>query len=192
MTQAVAESDGLHVRPGFWTAQRALAGLSETSEMVIEVIAGSLVVSPCPAIDHQAALAELVTQMRPVARAAGYRAYPQINLKVGDELTIPDFAVIRPSEGRRTWVDAGDVLLVVEIMSPGGRRKDRIKRLPIYVDAGIPYYMRIEFRGDDPAILLHELIDGEYELVAVGTAGSTFQMTKPFAFEIDPADLRDD
>jgi hypothetical protein len=77
-------------------------------------------------------------------------------------------------------------------MSPGSKRKDRIERPPIYAEAGIPFYLRVEFRGDDPVMLLHELKDGEYRPVVVAPAGTKFTMHKPFEFVIDPAELRDE
>jgi hypothetical protein len=52
--------------------------------------------------------------------------------------------------------------------------------------------MRIEFRRRVPTIALHELIDGEYEPVLACAAGTTFAMTEPFPFTIDPAELLDD
>lgn len=191
MTQAVEhEAPGFYVRPGLWTAQRALAELPETSDMVIEVIDGSLIVSPRPASDHAEALRELAYHLHRAAREAGYRALPEINLVIGKDLTDPDITVVKPPSERKVFFDASEAVLVVEIMSPGSRRKDRIERPPIYAEAGIQHYLRVEFRNGDPVVLLHELIDGEYRPVSAAAAGSMFRMSEPFAFEIDPAVLR--
>ncbi len=45
---------GMLVTGGRWTAQRALDELPETPEMIVEVFAGSLLVSPRPSRRHQA------------------------------------------------------------------------------------------------------------------------------------------
>jgi hypothetical protein len=43
-----------------------------------------------------------------------------------------------------------------------------------------------------PGLVLHELIDGEYQPLVAAAAGGTFAMTEPFAFAIGPADLLDE
>jgi Uma2 family endonuclease len=188
---AARASGGFHVRPGRWTAQRALAELPETNDVIIEVIDGSLLVSPRGGSDHANAIVELVSRGKPAARAAGYRMYAEVNLVVGEELPIPDAIVARHDGSRKVWFDATDVVLVVEIMSPSTRRLDRIVRPRIYAEGGIPYYLRVEFRGEDPVMLLHELTDGEYRRTVVAAAGTTFTMHEPFEFAIDPAELLD-
>jgi hypothetical protein len=68
-------------------------------------------------------------------------------------------------------------------------RHDRFVRPERCVTAGIAYSMRVQFRGDDPVIFLHELTDIVYRPVAVAAAGSPFLMREPFQFGIDPAEL---
>jgi hypothetical protein len=67
-----------------------------------------------------------------------------------------------------------------------------IDRPRVYAAAGVPWYMRVEFRRRIPTIALHELVDGRYEAVLACAAGTTFAMTEPFPFSIDPAELLDD
>jgi hypothetical protein len=191
MAQAAVEYDGLYVGPGRWTAQRALSELPETSGMTIEVFDGSLVVSPRPSTRHQAALRELTYLLHQAARAAGYAAYPEINVVCGEDLTIPDIAVIRQPDEERIWVPADDVVLAVEIMSDGTKRKDRFTHPDIYAREKVKYFMRVEFRKNVPVIFLHELADEGYRPVVAAPAGTTFTMREPFAFEIDPARLVD-
>lgn len=61
-----------------------------------------------------------------------------------------------------------------------------------YAAAGVPYFLRIDFRNRVPALALLELVDGEYQPVAAAAAGSTFVMKEPFEFAIDPAELLDE
>src|SRR5262245_38599030 len=159
---ALRDSSEFHVRPGRWTAQRALAELPENNDVIIEVIDGSLLVSPRGGSDHASALRDLAYLMHRAAKRVGFTALPEVNLVVGEELLIPDVVVVRHDGGRKIWFDASEVVLVVEIMSPSTRRLDRIVRPRIYAEGGIPYYLRVEFRGEAPVMLLHELVDGEY------------------------------
>jgi Uma2 family endonuclease len=86
----------------------------------------------------------------------------------------------------------GDAVLLGEIVSSGNRRKDLIDRPREYADAGVPYLLRIDFRNRLPALVLHQLIDGEYQPVVVAAAGGTLAMRDPFAFSVDPAELLGD
>jgi len=175
-----------------WTAELAMKLLPETNDPKVEIFAGKVVVSPHAGVDHQIIAAELLYGLRPAARAAGLRAYPEINVIDGDELYIPDVSVLRKSAAGQVSVKIADAVMLVEIASDSNRRKDLIDRPRVYAAAKVPWFMRIEFRRRVPAIVLHELIDGEYEPVVACAAGTTFAMTEPFPFSIDPGDLLDD
>ncbi|GHJ09596.1 hypothetical protein TPA0907_39630 [Micromonospora humidisoli] len=47
-------------------------------------------------------------------------------------------------------------------------------------------------RHDKSTLALYELADGEYRPTAAAAAGTTFVMTRPFAFSVDPAELLDE
>jgi Uma2 family endonuclease len=185
-------SGGVFVPYGRWTAQRALEELPETPEATVEVFDGSVVVSPRPSGKHQRALRVLGFRLDEAARAVGLEAMLEINLVLGEDLASPDITVL-PRDGEdHVWFDAADAVLVVEIMSPNHKRKDRLERPGVYAGSGVPYYMRVEFRGDDPVVFLHRLTHkGEYQQVMVGAGGSLFVMRDPFPFCIDPMDLLD-
>jgi len=85
-----------------------------------------------------------------------------------------------------------DAVLLGEIVSPNKRRKDVIDRPWEYAAAGVPWYLRADFRNRVPALSLHKLVDGEYQPVVVAAAGTAFEMTEPFSFAIDPAELLPD
>jgi Uma2 family endonuclease len=185
-------SGGIFVPHGRWTAQRALAELPEVAESTIEVFDGSLVVSPRPGGGHQRALRVLLLAMDPAARVVGLEAMPEINLVLGHDLASPDITLVPRVENPGVWFDASEAAMVVEIMSPNHKRKDRIERPDVYARNGIPYFMRVEFRGNDPVIFLHRLTeDGEYRPIVSAPAGKAFTMAEPFAFEIDPVELLD-
>jgi Putative restriction endonuclease len=175
-----------------WTADLAMKLLPESNGPKVEIVAGRAVVSPHAGVDHQIIAGELYTRLRPAARQAEFRAYLEINVIDGDDLYIPDLAVLRTSAAGKASVDIADALMLVEIASDSNRRKDVIDRPRLYAAAKVPWFMRIEFRRRVPSIALHELIDGAYEPVLACAAGTTFAMSEPFPFSIDPGELLDD
>ncbi|MFI7214646.1 Uma2 family endonuclease [Micromonospora maritima] len=175
-----------------WTAQLALDLLPETNGPKVEVLSGSVIVTPHAGIDHQSVERELPYLLHRAARRAGLWVYPEINLVCGKDMFIPDIAVLRSSGGGRSAVDIGEAVLLGEIVSPGNRRKDVIDRPREYAAAGVPYFLRVDLRNRVPALALYELVDGEYRPLSAAAAGTTFVMRQPFEFAIDPADLLDE
>ena len=175
-----------------WTAQMALDLLPENNGPKVEVLYGSVVVSPHAGIDHQTIELELAFRLRQAARAVGLWVYPEANIVSGDNLFIPDFVVLRRSGRGQAKMPISDAVLIGEIVSPGSRKKDLINRPREYAAAGVPFFMRVDFRNRIPAVVLHELVEGEYLPIAAVAAGGMFAMTKPFPFTVDPADLLDD
>jgi Uma2 family endonuclease len=175
-----------------WTAQLALDLLPENNGPKVEVFRGSVIVTPHAGFDHQAAERELPFLLHRAARRAGLWAYPECNIVSGDDLFIPDFAVLRRSGGGKTYMSIADAVLLGEIVSRGNRRKDIIDRPREYATAGVPFYLRVDFRNRIPALVLHELVDGEYQPVVAAAAGGTFVIKEPFEFSIAPEDLLDE
>jgi hypothetical protein len=175
-----------------WTAQLALDLLPENTGPKVEVFRGSVIVTPHAGFDHQAVERELSYRLHRAARRAGMWAYPECNIVCGEDLFIPDFAVLRRSGGGRTFVPISEVVLMGEIVSRGSRRKDIIDRPREYAAAEVPFFMRVDFRNRIPAMTLHELVGGEYRPVVAAAAGDAFTITKPFEFAMDPAELLDE
>ncbi|MFG1888444.1 Uma2 family endonuclease [Micromonospora sp. NPDC049051] len=184
--------DVLRWRDEPWTAQLALDLLPETNGPKVEVLSGSVIVTPHAGIDHQSVERELPYLLHRAARRAGLWVYPEINVVSGEDLFIPDVAVLRSSGGGRPAVDIGQAVLLGEIVSPGNRRKDVIDRPREYAAAGVPFFLRVDLRNRVPTMTLFELAEGEYRPLSAAAAGSTFTMIEPFAFSVDPADLLDE
>jgi Uma2 family endonuclease len=175
-----------------WTAQLALDLLPENNGPRIEVFRGSVVVTPHAGFDHQAAERQLAYLLHQAARRSGMWGYPEVDIVSGDDLFIPDFVVLSRSGGGQTTMPISAAVLIGEIVSRGNRRKDIIDRPREYAAAGVPYFLRVDFRNRVPGLVLHELIDGEYQPVVAAAAGATFAMKEPFEFAIDPAELLDE
>ena len=174
-----------------WTAQMALDLLPENNGPKVEVVCGSVVVSPHARRYHQMIERELPSSLHRAARPYGMEAYPEVNIVSGDDLFIPDFVVARRSRGDWVSLPISEVVLIGEIVSPGSRRKELIDRPRVYAEAGVPYFLRVEVRNRIPALALHQLVDGAYRPIVAAAAGALFTMTEPFPFEIDPAALLD-
>jgi Uma2 family endonuclease len=172
-----------------WTAQLALDLLPERNGPRIEVIRGSVVVTPHAGFDHQDIELELCYRLKRAARLVGMWTYLEVNIVSGDDLFTPDIVVLRRSGGGRKTMPIADAVLLGEIVSSGNRRKDLIDRPREYADAGVPFFLRIDFRNRLPGLVLHKLADGEYQPIAVAAAGGIFTMHEPFAFAVDPGDL---
>jgi Uma2 family endonuclease len=79
------------------------------------------------------------------------------------------------------------VLAVVEIVSPSAQAIDRAIKPGMYAAAGIPTYWRVEL--DLPKIVVFSLSRGRYVTRTTLTAGTTGRITRPFAVELDPAQI---
>jgi Uma2 family endonuclease len=100
-------------------------------------------------------------------------ALPEVEVVVGpgDAATVrvPDVVVVRSNlaDANPPRIPASDVLLAVEIVSPGTARTDRVTKLHQYALAGIPAHWVIDL--DPPTtVVAHLLVDSFYEICAQG------------------------
>ncbi|WP_307870961.1 Uma2 family endonuclease [Micromonospora sp. C51] len=98
----------------------------------------------------------------------------------------PDVVLLRrPVVAESHYFDAEQVVLAVEVVSPGTRRRDRLEKPADYADAGIPHYWRIE---QNPVhVYAYDLVDGRYELVA--DSAEELIVTKPFDVRLPVRDI---
>ena len=175
------------------------AALGEIEHGHIELQEGSLVMSPSPTFFHMFVATELINALK--AQLPGHLV---VVLEVDIDLALapadqpgssrrPDLIVVdRSSIGRLAdeggLVRASDVVLAVEIVSPGSRRMDhRIKR-DEYADAGIPSYWIIDF--DEPISLIECHRTEEFGYQDGGAVTGTFRTTVPCELTIDLDALR--
>lgn len=153
-----------------------------------EVVDGGLHVAPPADIGHHETADEIMIALRGAA-PPGWRAIRDIGVRLGDSTVIPDVTVLRPGAPREaTWVDAGDVALVVEVESKGSRRYDRFVKLSLYAEAGIESYWRIERTENGPvAHLYSRAAAGHYQLHRSVNAGESHLAELPYAVQVAPA-----
>jgi Uma2 family endonuclease len=84
----------------------------------------------------------------------------------GDGGRIPDLTLWSAPQSRSVWLPLADLLLVVEIVSPGSAATDEVVKVREYAEAGIPRYWMVE-RDAAQTVTLHVLgADKVYEIAA--------------------------
>ena len=116
-----------------------------------EIIDGALLVTPAPSDAHQYVVGELYARLLGYLRGSGI-AHPVISpadVRRDDRRRNrlqPDIFVVRVMNGKRPAYpfDLGDLLLAVEVESPGSATYDYQTKRVVYMDAGIPEYWIVD------------------------------------------------
>jgi Uma2 family endonuclease len=133
-----------------------------------ELVDGHLIVSPSPALRHQAVLGALYERLGPYIRAnvIGRVLWSPADLELEPgQVNQPDVFVL-PSIAFERWEDAPLPLLVVEALSPSTARYDRGLKRRFYQRAGVPEYWIVDIDGRvverwRPGDSRPEIVDGE-------------------------------
>ncbi|MDN5931226.1 MAG: Uma2 family endonuclease [Pseudonocardia sp.] len=180
----MTEAHAITRPPGGWTVED-LDSWPETHARY-ELTDGALTVSPSPSSVHQTVAARLVVALEALA-PADLAVTQAVEIRFARQLTrIPDVLVVRSTEPGRHWFAPAEVLLAVEIESPGSHVEDRVTKPAIYARHGIPAYWRIEL--DPIRARVHRLGAGE-SYVETGAAPDRLTATEPFAVDVDLAEL---
>ena len=167
------------------------AALPEDTTHHYELVDGVLDESPRPSSRHQRALGKLFRQLDeqlPVDFAAVIEVEVVVAARWPATVRAPDLIVVPASaaDAEPVRFNAEDVLLAVEVISPGSRKRDQVHKLYEYSEVGIPDYWLVDL--DDPATLTAcRLIDGEYEIVGQGSG--TVELSAPAPVTVDVAAL---
>lgn len=189
MPESELDADSIHLL----TIQE-YAELGEIEHGYTELVEGRLLMSPSPAFRHGRAMVRLLTQLTRQAPAdmevvAGLDI--DLELAPADEpgsSRRPDIMVVRQELGDRLVVEGGlvaasEVLLAVEIVSPGSKRIDHVYKRNDYADAGIPNYWIIDL--DEPISLTACRLTEEFGYMDDQTATGVFKAEVPFPVEIN-------
>lgn len=111
-----------------------------------EVVRGELFVTPPPTPDHETILARLTRILDPyVARhGLGFVYHPHSVFRLEGSQAEPDLMVRAQVTREAGWDNAPKPLLILEVLSPSTRRRDREQKCVFYVDAGIPDYWIVD------------------------------------------------
>ena len=152
----------------------------------VELRDGVMIVVPSPSIGHQKIGNRLWTWLADHA-PDGFEPATAVGVAVGlkDSLE-PDVLLLRrPLTFTNHFVLPEQVVIAVEVVSPGTRRRDRLEKPAEYAAAGIPHYWRIE---QNPVhVFAYDLVDGGYELVA--DSADELVLTAPFEIRLPIRDI---
>jgi len=167
-----------HVGP--WGEEDYLA-LGETTDR-IELLDGSLIVSPAPSGPHQQVARRLANALEVAADRVGLAVVEAVNVRLrSGRIAIPDVVVAR--DDSQTVFEASEVELIAEVVSPGNAAADRVVKMQLYALAGIRWYLLAQL---DPLTLrLFRLDAGHYVEHAVAGKGRALHLTEPIEMELD-------
>jgi Uma2 family endonuclease len=168
--------------------------IGEVEPGYTELVEGRLLMSPSPTFRHSRGNGKLWAALD--AQSPAHRVSVldiDVDLQLGPEdgpgtVRRPDVVVVHDTAPVRISREGGvlrasEVVVAVEILSPGSRRMDLVLKRSEYADAGIPHYWVVDL--DEPASLTAHHLAGEFGYVDGGSVTGVFRTTEPFAVEID-------
>ncbi len=169
----------------YWTYDDLVAEVpAEADWRRYEIVDGALVVSPPPAPDHEFVITHLAHELIPQA-PVGASVVGASLIDMAPTYRVPDVTVVADSVfGNRDLRTTPDqVLLTVEVVSPGSVTTDRITKPAQYAAAGVRNFWRIETAPE--LRLTAYALDGEtYREVGSWGPGETAALNEPFPLTV--------
>jgi Uma2 family endonuclease len=173
-----------------WLAKDAPADGSR-----LELLLGYLTMAPPPMSGHQR-VSYRIARAIDDALAAGGQPDLEMLQAVGVRIStpfrtalIPDLVVAKVRESVAAFEPA-DVLLAVEVWSPGNSRGEREIKMAAYAEAGIPYLWLVGIPHDKPASFRgYRLKATKYVRVVQAEGGETVTAPGPVPVKIDTSAL---
>jgi Uma2 family endonuclease len=153
-----------------------------------ELSEGSLIVSPRPRLWHQR-ISRRLTRLLEDHLPDGLEAVPEIEVTTSasfpPSVRDPDIVVIPDHvfEERPARVPAADVVLVVEIVSPGSRGTDHVMKLHEYANAGIENYWIVDPDAPPDDRFLAYRLDGAIYRRVPALDGDKVRVNEPTEME---------
>ncbi len=158
----------------------------------LELVDGVATMMASPTARHQYITTELCHRLDRQGRPR-HRAIQNIEVRLDDRLRrLPDVMVVTAEayDGERCRYLPSEVVLAVEVVSPGSETADRRKKPVEYAGAGIPFFWRIE---PVPVLTVHayRLAAGRYASAGRFEAGQKVLVEGLEWAAVPVADLED-
>jgi Uma2 family endonuclease len=152
-----------------------------------ELLDGTLIVSPAPVPRHQRAIVRLVLLLSAGCPADHEVFVAPLDWQPDRRTSLePDLLVVRKDRiGERNITETPAI--VIEVLSPGTARIDKMLKCSRYQEGGIEQYWIVDPRV--PSIEVYRLADGAYQLLAQGSGTETVPVTGPLTVTVVPQDL---
>jgi Uma2 family endonuclease len=175
------------VLSGDWTYEKYYA---LEDEQRYEVIAGELLVVPAPGTFHQSIAGEFFIRLTAFVREhdAGQVFISPVDVVLNETNVVqPDVVFIQ--KARRGIIDAraihGAPDLVVEVLSPGTRRRDRTIKTALYANAGVLECWVLDPRARSIEVLVLEKNGFEPFSHATAQGAAKSRLLDGFALEVE-------
>ncbi|WP_028663321.1 Uma2 family endonuclease [Saccharomonospora halophila] len=160
--------------------------LPEDESAHVELREGRLIESPRPDRRHSRAVSRLVRVLDDQL-PAGVEGLREFEVLIRDRplptVRVPDVVVTR-ADGPTRRLRAADVLVAIEVVSPGSKRTDTVTETSEYAESGIPHYWVVDL--DDPVSLVAHHFAGEFGYLAAPAVTRVFSTTDPVPLHVDP------
>lgn len=124
-----------------------------------ELDEGNLLVMPPADAEHASIITRLIVWLVSNGHAADQvLGTPGLEIHERSAGRSPDVLVLRkPAASGTVWIAPADVMLAVEVVSPGSESIDRLIKPGEYARAGIQYFWRVERDGGAPTVHMYSL-----------------------------------
>ncbi|WP_082393182.1 Uma2 family endonuclease [Nocardia arizonensis] len=194
MTTTSAEVAMIHPL-GPMTVDDWLAEEQPSDGSRLELILGYPYMTPPPGGPHQFAAFELAIVLRNAIRTSSrddLRVLPAVAVRISTEFrtgVIPDIAVVNV-DFKRTSFASEELVLAVEVWSPGNSRAERDTKIAGYASAKVPYLWVVELpEGKPPRFEGYRLGESGYVQEVFAVSGETIVAPGPVPVEIDTSAL---
>nr|WP_246090485.1 Uma2 family endonuclease [Nonomuraea deserti] len=157
-----------------------------------ELIDGSLVFVS-PQASFHARIIDLLAMGLRQAMPDTLRVRREMSVVLGtDQRPEPDLTVIKAEaacDDDETYYLAGDVVLIIEVVSPESRSRDRHRKPQLYAGAGIQHFWRVEKDSGRPTIYVYELDPATRAYGLTGIHHDSLKLSVPFELTIDLTEI---
>ena len=178
----------LRPRPRPGNLREVAEKIEELTGLRVQVLGGSLVMTPTPTGKHAGVVFSLRQQMDQ-ALPDGLRAYENSSVMMPDDrddYATPDLTVLPGAwaEDDDWLADPVDVALAVEVISPSEKARGISEKADWYAVAGVAALLVIDPRKGTWALHARP-VDGGYQDVTPGKYGETVPLPEPLGFHVE-------